>query len=376
MGRTGAALLLLVHACGCTKAVSDGSLPPSPLLWLKEHASSSGAAVSVDADGHLAVVGSTITTAEFPEGNLVGPVGVWIRRCDGAGTEQWVRAHDVTGSNATGSDVAVDAAGNIFAAGHSQPTASLRKYDPAGNEQWLVTGEYSGGSAAAGADASGNAYLAFGGSASNPGALIKYDAGGSMVWSQPVAVAEQDVVTGLAVGADGRSAVVAVGITATGACALLVVRDANGEELWQTSWCDGGYAEDVAIGLDGSVVIAGVQADDSFLVRKYDASGAELWTRNDGPKGGTNIWQSAAVDADGAIAVGGRAVYGTNNARVARYDPTGNLVAEWAGEGLPLWNGASVEGVAIAPNGDIAVVGTAVVADVPDTAWVAALFLP
>ncbi|MBK6579629.1 MAG: hypothetical protein IPG17_26275 [Sandaracinaceae bacterium] len=148
---------------------------------------------------------------------------------------------------------------------------------------------------------------------------------------------------------------------------------ATGVLLWtrQFGTSEPDQATAVAVGSDGTVVVVGstygafpgqtqlVEAD--VFIRKFDADGTVLWTRQFGT---TNIdWAKAvAIDHEGAVAVvgythaalPGQSHAGSADAFVRKYDASGGLLwtRQFGGAG---WDGSF--GVSIAPNGRVLVVG-------------------
>jgi hypothetical protein len=80
--------------------------------------------------------------------------------------------------------------------------------------------------------------------------------------------------------------------------------DAAGAEVWtrQFGTTSGDQARGVAVAADGSVSVAGVSGNDTF-VRKYDAAGAGVWTRQFDLASSVQAWGVAA--AGGSVYVAG-----------------------------------------------------------------------
>jgi len=121
--------------------------------------------------------------------------------------------------------------------------------------------------------------------------LRKYDASGTEVWTREFGSSSDDLTLGVAVDSSG----------------VYVVGNTNGALPGQTN----------AGGLD------------AFL-RKYDASGTEVWTRQFGTTGFDSA-EAVALDASGAYVVGltsgalpGQTNAGGNDAFVRKYDGLGN----------------------------------------------------
>ena len=150
--------------------------------------------------------------------------------------------------------------------------------------------------------------------------------------------------------------------------------DAAGTEVWtrQFGSSDRDYLRGVVADSAGDVYLAGetegtlpgqVSAGgrDAFL-RKYDPSGNELWTRQFGGGGGDGGAGVALDAADNSYIVGttrgampGQTTGGDYDAFIRRYDPAGNEV--WTRQ----FGGAEGEGarsIAVGPGGKLLIVGS------------------
>jgi photosystem II stability/assembly factor-like uncharacterized protein len=178
----------------------------------------------------------------------------------------------------------------------------------------------------------------------------KYNSAGAELWSRDFGTAYDD--NGYGVAADSTGVYV-VGSTfaslsgqpyAAGSDVFLRKYDGNGVELWTREF--GSAASDIgyAVAVDGSgVYVTGYTAgvlpgqssaggNDAF-VRKYDAAGTELWTRQFGSSA-TDIAYGVASDTSGAYVIGsttgtwsGQTSAGGEDVLVRKLDPDGN----------PLW---------------------------------------
>lgn len=149
--------------------------------------------------------------------------------------------------------------------------------------------------------------------------------------------------------------------------------DASGNELWTRQFGTSGWdrAQSVAVDADGNIYVAGYTdnvfpgqtssgSGDAF-VRKYDASGNELWTI----QFGTSSWDEAdsvAVGASGNIyvagytsgALPGQSSFGASDAFVRKYSSSGSVI--WTRQfGTSTYDGAS--GVAVDALGNVYVAG-------------------
>jgi hypothetical protein len=110
-------------------------------------------------------------------------------------------------------------------------------------------------------------------------------------------------------------------------------------------------------------VFPGQASDGGFdaFVRKYDAEGNEVWSRQFGGGGGEGAWGVAVEPGGAAYVVGsaggaitGQASIGQVDAFVRKYDPDGNAL--WTRQfGTPGFDGG--RGVALDPAGRVLVVG-------------------
>ena len=150
--------------------------------------------------------------------------------------------------------------------------------------------------------------------------------------------------------------------------------DTAGQELWtrQFGSAERDFARAVATDEVGNAYVVGETWGDlpghgsagsyDAFVRKYDAAGDELWTRQFGGAGGEGAWAAAPDPAGGVYVVGttraalpGQSSAGGFDAFVRRYDAGGNEV--WTHQfGSPGDEGG--RGVALDAAGNVLVVGT------------------
>jgi hypothetical protein len=223
----------------------------------------------------------------------------------------------------------------------------LRRYDADGKEVWtrqFGVGTYSEGRAIAASDS--EVYVA--GAARDDAFIRKFDANGKDIWSRRIATATdvEDQVRGIALDASGvyvagSTADVLPGQASAGnADAFVRKYDREGNELWTRQFGTSSFdqARGIAVHTSG-VYVAGLTAGampgqtsagahDAF-VRKYDASGAELWTRQFGTRKLEEVTGIAADDT-GIYVVGstlgvlpGQAGAGSSDLFVRKYDAEG-----------------------------------------------------
>ena len=191
------------------------------LLWTRQPGTTSwddAEGVAVDGDGNVYVAGHTGGSLGGP---LVGADDAFLLKYDPSGTVVWTRQLGTTMSDIA-RDVAVDASGGVYIAGHTHGDLGganaggwdvfLAKYDPSGTLAWTAQV----GSAAddwgisLAVDAAGNAYITGGTEGDLGGAmgdmdgfLVKFDASGALVWTRQIGTSEWDRTNGVAVDATG-----------------------------------------------------------------------------------------------------------------------------------------------------------------------------
>jgi hypothetical protein len=340
------------------------------VLWTRQFGSS-----GFDQATGIAVDASGVYVAGFVAGALPGQVSAggnsdaFVRKYDADGNELWTRQFGTAG--AVGDDargISADSSG-IYVAGlvsgalPGQVFAGirdsyLRKYDADGNEIW--TRQFDSGNLE-----QATSITVFASSVYVAGTtdfltgdvfLRKYDISGGHLWTRLFGTSQHDVANGIA--ADGSGVYVA-GATSgilpgqTGqqfqADSFVRKYDAGGIELWTRQFSavtNSSLVNDVAQGvavdasgvyvagstggtLPGQISAGGV---DSYL-RKYDASGTELWTRQFGVAGvGADQASGVAVDSSGVYVVGvtqgalpGQTITVTN-AYLRKFDTSGSEV--------------------------------------------------
>jgi hypothetical protein len=319
--------------------------------------------IAVDATG-VYVVGTT--AGALPGQTNAGTMDAFVRKYDLDGTELWTRQFGTAGGD-DGNGVAADGSGVYVAgrAGGALPGQAfggvtdsyLRKYDPNGTELW--TRQFGTTLADEATTVAVHASTVYVGGTTNwigPGDVFlrRYDAGGGLTWARQFGSNQHDTATDLAVGDAG---VYVAGIAndalpgQTGAPfqpdSFVRKYDPAGTELWTRQFSAFTNASRVAdsahgVAVDASgVYLAGfaggtlpgqtsLGSPDAYL-RKYDHSGAELWTRQFGTAGGDSV-AGVAADANGVYVVGhttgtlpGQTVTAVN-AYVRKYDPDGGEV--------------------------------------------------
>jgi hypothetical protein len=351
--------------------IAAAAIPPIPPTreWVRQHGTTEGGTVlslgvSADALGNVFTSGWTNRAI----GGTYGGSGsdAYVSKYDAAGNRIWTNQIG-TFTSEVSRGVSADGLGNVHVVGEVFDGAIfsklydvfLRKYNSAGD---LVWARQFGSSVddeghAVSSDGSGNVYVSgvtagsLGGTnAGNWDAYVsKIDIAGNVVWSRQIGTNMAESAEG--VSADHLGNVYVSGYTEgtlVGASfgltdAFLRKYDGSGNVLWTRQF--GSSNHDVGQGVSadrlGNVFVCGstqgnlagsnAGSSDGF-VRKYDASGNHLWTRQFGT---SELDMSLGVSADhsGNVYVTGRtagslggAHAGLHDVFVSKYDGSGNLI--------------------------------------------------
>ncbi|MEX1362572.1 MAG: DUF4215 domain-containing protein [Nannocystaceae bacterium] len=329
--------------------------------------------VAADSAGNVIAVGETFDVDDGDD--------VWLRKYAPDGAVQWTETfHGITAD--AGYAVAVDGSDQIFVAGSTFTLDDdldvwVARYSPAGAPGWTQTfnGPASGADEALGiaVDPAGNVVVA--GYTTTAGAgrdiwVRKYSPAGAPQWSRTAAGSGSNNDEGHAVATDGDGNVLVTGFVWAGADGRDIwVRkyDAAGAEQWTRTHAgpagDNDEGNGVAADAAGNVIVAGYQtvqdAGRDVWVRKYDAAGTEQWTQTfNAPQDGSDTGRGVAVDGDGAIVVAASVFRGTqsDNIWVRKYDTDGN--EQWTSTYNSDGFGSDVaSAVAVDADGNIAVGG-------------------
>jgi len=352
-------------------------------LWTRQFGTASGdTAVGVSVEGSAVYVAGTIGGGlALPGQSSAGGNDSFVRKYDAGGQELWTRQF--------GSDSDFDGATSVFAndsgvyvggyAGEPGQTgsagwwdASVRKFDAAGTAVWTrqLGGFRSDGALGVAGDASGVYVVGYTESALPGGGggilgvmdsfVRKYDIGGTIAWTRQFGPRYPAVDAARAVDADGNVYVVGTvggflpdqqssswGGFANGSDSDAFVRkyDAAGNELWTRQFSAGVLAFNgafaLAVDATGVYVAGAVEehvpgvanpAGQEAFVRKFDASGNELWVCQLGTTG-TESANGIAADATGVYVTGsttgtfpGQTSAGGQDAFVRKYDSAGGVL--------------------------------------------------
>ena len=367
-----------------TTEAYSGAGGPSP-SWIRLLGGAdyeSGYGLTTGLDGSIYIVGETSSTALEGQINS-GQSDAVFSKYDTSGNKVWTRlvggsGYDFGTSIETGLDGAIYVGGvtetNLDGQlNHGAVDGFLSKYSAAGTKLWtrLAGGTGYDGIHALTLGVDGSIYVAgdanntvdaqaFGGTVD--AFISKYDASGNKAWTRLVGGTAFERGVALATGLDGSIYLAGVtesafdGQTSNGGLDAYVSKfDTSGNKLWTRLVGGTGtdYTSAIAVGLDGSIYLAGDtdgaiggQANsgekDAFLT-KLDPNGNTLWTRLVGSTA-DDSGSALTIGLDGSIYLGGStsgSIDGQANSGIR--DP---FVAKFDSSGTKAWTamGGSVNG--------------------------------
>jgi uncharacterized delta-60 repeat protein len=274
-------------------------------------------ALAVDGDGNVHVTGGIIKT------NLGSDFTTY--KYDEDGDREWKKTYNGPGTGPDeASDIALDAAGNVyitgksFGSGTSSDFATI-KYDDEGNTKWVrrYNGPGNGFDQpnAITVDNNGNVYVtgwsSGSGRFSSDYTTIKYSNSGDIIWIKRYNGPGNFVDRANAIVVDAQGNVYVTGTSsANGASGdyTTIKYDANGNELWVARYDGPGAFTDDALALavdaSGNVYITGGSYDRfvETATIKYNAAGVEQWiVRYNSPANSFDEGRDIAVDASGNV---------------------------------------------------------------------------
>jgi hypothetical protein len=215
--------------------------------------------------------------------------------------QAWVARYNNGIANGTNQAVkmALDGAGNIYVIGVSQNTNTnlgyvTIKYAPNGNQLWVArfdsTNYPAAQPAAMAIDVSNNIVV------TGNALTIKYDSNGNQLWTAPYPGSS------VAVSTNGY-----IAITGFNTAFSTVEFNSAGAPLWQQTYpspCEVAAAQAIVIDSSGDVYVAGSYSPDCYegvvvyelLIVKYNANGTEVWTTSYQNSG--NQWRTAGEICD------------------------------------------------------------------------------
>ncbi len=328
------------------------------------HGSDVAAHAMVDAAGNLYVTG----------GNSSGTGGDCVTiKYDTNGNQVWLATYDGPANGSDyGTGIRLDASGNVFVTGSSAGGGTnadylTLKYDPTGTQVWVTrynnpptNGNDYGSDIAL--DAAGNVYVTGYSAGTGTGddfATVKYDASGNQLWvaryNNP---SMNGTDRGYSVGVDAAGNVY-VGGTSRGATSgddyATVKYNSSGTEQWVARYNGPGngseYLNGLALDAAGNIHVTGgsygLGNSPDFATIEYSPSGAESWVaRYDYPLPSAEYGQKVAMDAAGNVYVTGNCTdpYSSSDYATIKYDAAGNQVwfAQYNGPGNSTDNGYAV----------------------------------
>ena len=318
-------------------------------------------AVAVDKDGNVYAAGRQDGNGPFNYGNGVTATGVHtsynvvLVKYKSDGTALWAKSTSVASNNSVFNAVAVDNAGNVYAAGyqngnsqfnyetgvsaqgvHSGDNVVLVKYkSDDGTALWAQSTQGASGNSvfkAVAVDNAGNVYAAgyqndnsqfnYGGTANAQGvhtssnvALVKYNSSGAALWAKSTSVASNNSVFN-AVAVDNAGNVYAAG--------------------YQTGISQFNYG--------GTANAQGVHTSANVALVKYNSDGDAQWARSTQAGTNTSVFNAVAVEDGNVYAAGSQsgnsqfnyggivtatgAYSSNNNVVLVKYNSNG--AAQWA----------------------------------------------
>lgn len=256
-----------------------------------------GTCIAVDPSGKIVVGGDVVSASG--DGDLVA------LKLDPQGNVLWSRVFNGTGNGydgmGGGRSLALDAAGNVFIGGYTWDAVNdfdslILKYDPSGTLLW--TAIYDGNAHSTddnydlAVDAAGNVYAAAETTVLGQGrnlVALKYNgSNGSLLWDVDYDGGGSDVVNALALDASGNAYVVGIspGVSTGDDFATMKV-DTNGVLQWVRRY-DGPYSRDdgpwdVAVSSTGLVAVTGFSvnrySDSTTATVAYDTLGNLAWVQ-------------------------------------------------------------------------------------------------
>ena len=333
-----------VYAAGATSSFGAGGNDllllkydsQGNLLWRRTWGGSGdegASGVGLDSAGNVYVVGSTDSFG-------AGWYDALILKFDASGNLIWSRTWGGGGYDA-GYDVAFDASGNVYVAAESYSLgnrAVLLKFDSNGNllnsHAWKGPATYDSGYSVD-VDKNGNVVLA-GVSWDysvypnhNSILVVKFDNQGNLLWNRNLVSGAEDEASGAKIVRFDGSGNIFIAGHRTAVCntsnfstcnfdADVIKLDANGNQLWATSWGGAGFESSSGLAFDssGNLIVSGttnsfLSGASAELLLKINPAGAPLASQVWGGTGSVN-GSGVTVDGSGAIITGGSAPNATS----------------------------------------------------------------
>ncbi len=332
---------LLFALAACSQTPIEPQTPDAALVPQSFGSSGNDYGNDVTVQTSQGVVYAAGETYGSLNGTQQGNGDAFVRRYDREGGLVWGRQFG-TAQYDTAQSVATDGSANAYVVGYTygslagsrgQADAFIRKYNKSGSVVWtrqFGTSEYDYAYGVT-TDSSGNAYvvgstggnLAATNSGSDDAFIRKYNASGTALWTRQFTFSDYTVSQGVAV--DGSGAVYVAGYTSgldssgfvrklsnAGSTVWTKVLDNGSDEYVMDITAKGAYIY-VAGFTYGTYASPNLGGSDAF-VRRYNASGTNLWTRQFGSSGYDQA-RGIGVDSSGNAYVTGEtdgAISGAN----------------------------------------------------------------
>jgi PKD repeat protein len=265
---------------------------------------------------------------------------------DSAGNEIWLREFDETSDQTVGSDVpswiTLDPSGNVIVSGKSFLQGDgerflILKYDPSGNLLWRARSTVGEVAIRVKTDAAGNIYAVGHTKGTKDFVTVKFDPSGNQIWLKTYngpnnfndEASSLDVTPSGVVVVTGRST---GGITSYDFATIVYETDGTVRWLqrYNTPINGSDQPSDVVFGPNEVVYVGGFEStavDTDFSLVKYDNDGTFLWNRTyNGPDDKWDSIKRMQVDSAGNIIVTGyeqQADFYSDMATI-KYDANGN----------------------------------------------------
>jgi hypothetical protein len=332
------------------------------ITWAKSFGGSGatawGRGIAVDGSGNVYLGGLFAGNLTTPALTTIGSQDAFALKLDSTGATTWAMNFGGSGASVFGKGIAVDGFGNVYVGGYfvganlttpaltkfgGQQDAFALKLDSTGATTWAKNFGGDGAIAACNAiavDGSGNVYLGgyFGGADLTTPALtkiggnnafaLKLDSTGATTWAKNFGGSGGAYTFGQAIAVDGSGNVYLGGdfcianlttpaLTKIGSFDGFALKlDSTGATTWAKSFGGSGssaHGQGIAVDGSGNVHLGGYFTyanlttptltkigNQDALALKLDSTGATIWARNFGGRGGGNIYtQATAVDASG-----------------------------------------------------------------------------
>jgi hypothetical protein len=329
-----ASLVILLAASG-TAAAAPGDVVWHDFSQRTPGGADAYCALAVTPSGQACAAGVTATTPGAPG-------DVLVRKYTRGGSVAWRRVWTWPGrSDDVAAAITRDRRGSFVIVGSSGTSWLLLKYSAGGYLQWVRRGRKPSARCsllAVAVDRAGNVYAA--GSATATGGdgrllLVKHSSAGDLRWRRTIASGAGDAAATCITLGGGDVYVAGQSATETGTSAAITARySPAGARRWMRAYAGGAEAVTAAcIGYADGPVIAGRSAavdgpPQAFAVR-YAADGSQLWTAGYDAAGVTgDRFDAVAATDGGACVTGSRWLDGTQQMLTAAFDARGELTWE------------------------------------------------